>query len=469
MYRLFYKSDQCLRKDLVIYISHFLNFAEALDLCIVNKRLLDIIKESKLIQTYKRLLPKFNNLNYLDLLKDNSFLLDNTLAHDMSFQIKVMTINFDYHDWIELRQVLLFILFLKLRAHKKIELHQFNIENNSKSLYYLTDSLEMIDNHLHNIYILSTKICYKLSNSLFHLIILGRVRICEFVKCKFTKVGFSTVLQILKSPKFNCHNPIRSLNFKRCELGDIRTSKLLLLLENKINLSHLDLTHNNLSERPFSILCTKTKSFYFKSLVLDFNEINSNGSKWLGVYLSYNKDINEISLVNSFSDQVYFNHISESLVKAPNLCKLSIGLNELSENTSLNFLKNLKKNKSLKSLRIFFWEFTYNTLIKFFQYLSNKHCMLEEINFNSLNMSNNDVMFTLLIENLIKNKSVKYLLLINCELEDKNYRLLSKLLKYNHKLTKIDLRENIINDEQLKQLKKLASNRLTQQKVEIIS
>jgi hypothetical protein len=402
------------------------------------------------------------------MLKDNSFLIDNVVADDMSFQIKVMTINFIHPDWLELQQVVLFILFLKLKKEKKIEFSQFNIEKNCKSLNYFTGCLEMMDNYSHNIYILSTDICQKLTNSLFHLILKGRVKLFEFVKCKFTKSGFTTVLQILKSPKFNSHNPLRSLNLKRCELGDDRVTKLLILLRNKINLFHLDLTNNNLCERPFFLLSSKTNYFYFKSLVLDFNEINSNGTKMLGVYLSNNKDINEISLVNSFCEQSYFNHISDSLKKTSKLSKLSLGLNEFSENTSMIFITNLKKNTSLKVLRIFFWEFTYNTFPKFFEYLRDKNCKLEELDLNSVNMSNNEEIFKLLIQNLIINKSVKALLLINCELKDKNYLQLSKMLKYNHYLTKIDIRENLINEDQLRRIKKWASSGPKLQEVEII-
>jgi hypothetical protein len=461
MERLFIKDKNSMNSNLVRYILKKLAISDIFNIILVNRRMMDLLKESKLIETLKRIYKNFKGVSYKDMLVNNSNLIETCLANELLLCQKMGQFqNFDIEDWKELKEIVIYILTLKLVKEEKIELLS---ELHRKTLFYLRESFNLDNTSPKGLIINSTNIGKYPSKIISSVIVQNKLTILDLTKCIFTKFGFKNFLNSFQSHSFSSNNPLKKLILKRCQLGDKRIKEIFNVIKKKTNLYYLDLTNNNIKEDSIQVLANFPFEFFVKNLKLDFNDLTPKGTKYLAIYLQNNRIINNLSLVDAMTNEKSFNYISHALKSKVvfhtntinfGLQKLTLGLNTLHDQTVVYFVNSLRINRTIKHIKIFFGEFTDRGLEIFCSYLADKMCTLEKLNLCSVCLNDKFEIFSMLINSLIYNNSIKFLSFTQCELEGYHLNLLLKLLKTNSNLECLDLRENKFTCEEKEILKK---------------
>ena len=462
MERLFIKGKNSLNSNLVKYIIKKLTISDIFKIIKVNRRMVELLKESRLIETIKRLQNIFRKVSYKDMLENNSNLIETCLANELLLYQKLGQFhNFDIDDWKELKEIVVYILTLKLVKEDKIELLS---DLHKKTLFYLRESLNLDNSSPKGLIINSTNIGKYPSKIISSVIIQNKLTVLDLSKCNFTKFGFRNFLNSFQSDCFSHNNPLRKLILKRCQLGDKRIKEIINLIKKKKNLYYLDLTNNKIKEEPFAILASCYNEFFIKNLKLDFNDISPKGMKCLAVYLQNNKLINKLSLVDAVANEKSFNYINQALrteivnVDANGnflgLRKLTLGLNTLHDQTVLHFVNSLKINRTIKHIKIFFGEFSDKGIELFCNYLADPLCTLEKLNFCSVCLHDKNELFFFLINSLLSNNSLRFLSFTQCDLETPHLNILVKLIKTNSNIEWLDLRENKFPKEECEKLRR---------------
>jgi Ran GTPase-activating protein (RanGAP) involved in mRNA processing and transport len=418
----------------------------------VNKKMFEKLRTSRIMLSLNRIYKLMKDASYMDLLSNNSNRIENFIANEMNYQINEIALNFDIEDWKKLKEIVIFILTLKLSKEKKIN---FNNKIEKKTLFYLRETLSMSSSSAKPLSLINNRITKYPSKIISTLLINDKLIELDLTKCIFTKIGFKSFLNIFEKSKYSEMNPLRRLILKRCELGDKRIKDILLAIRNKKNLYYIDLTNNKIQEDPLFILAYCQYEFFISNLKLDFNEISKKGAKLLSNYIQNNKFIRKVSLVSSICNEKCFDYISNSIAYLEEgVSKFTLGLNTFLDPTVKNFLDALKTNNTLRCLKIFFWEFTDRGLEMFFDFLTDKYCKLTKLYFCSVGMGEKTELFQRLIDSLIKNNSIKFLIFSQCDLDSKHAYLIKKLLECNKNLIYIDLRDNFIEEKDKKMLKR---------------
>lgn len=464
MERLFIKGKHSLNSNLIKYIVKNLSISDIFTLIQVNRRMMELLKGIKLIERLMRIYNNFKGVSYKDMLDNNSKLIETCLANELLLCQKIGQFqNFDIDDWKELKEIVIYILTLKLVKEEKIELLS---ELHRKTLFYLRESFTLDKSSPKGLIINSMNIGKYPSKIISSVIIQNKLTVLDLTKCVFTKFGFKNFLNSFQSDCFSINNPLKKLILKRCQLGDRRIKEILNLIRKKTNLYYLDLTNNKIKEESLQILANFPFEFFLRNLKLDFNDLSSKGIKYLAIYLQKNKIINKLSLVDALTNEKSFNYISHALkskfvyhTEAINftklgLKKLTLGLNTLLDQTVLYFVNSLRINRTVKHIKIFFGEFSDIAFEIFCSYLADPLCNLEKLNFCSVCLNEKDEIFSFLINSLISNNSIKFLSITQCELEGFHLNMLLKLLKTNGNLECLDLRENKFTFEEKEILKK---------------
>ena len=463
MERLFIKGKNSLNQNIIRYILKKLTISDVFNIIKVNKRMKDLLKESKSIETIKRIYENFRGVSYKTMLENNSNLIETCLANELLFCQKIGQFqNFDIEDWKELKEIVIYILTLKLVKEEQIE---FLSELHRKTLFYIRESFILDKSSPKGLIINSSNIGKYPSKIISSVIIQNKLTVLDLTKCAFTKFGFKNFLNSFQSECFSLNNPLKKLILKRCQLGDRRIKEIFNVIRGKTNLYYLDLTNNKIKEEPLSILAKSSKDFFIRNLKLDFNDVSSKGAKFLSVFLQKNKIITKLSLVDALSSEKSFNYISSALKSKINngfsynlpyfgLKKITLGLNTLDDQTVINFVNSLKLNKSIKYIKIFFGEFTDRGLEIFSNFLADPLCNLEKLNFSSVSLNEKSEIFTLMINSLILNDSIKFLAFTQCDLESIHLRQVIKLLKTNRNIGVLDMRENKFTQEDKQKLEK---------------
>lgn len=456
-------SDQSLRKDLIFYILSFLHITDILQLFRVNLKIRKITSKLKKVQTFIRLRGRLKEIKFQILFEHKSKMILHFLTEEMNYQESIIGKKFSEDDWEELQEVMVFLVSVKLKTEDKEDIE---FDANQRTFFYVKEALNLLPRKelkIKKLKLNPKKISKHISKKVSHLLLIGKLREIDFSRCKFSRIGFNNFLSTFNNSNFdNRNNPLEKLILYRCELGDSAIKELMIVIKNKLAITHLDLVYNKLENQPFCVLAENSSQYNLKSLKLDFNEISKKGVKNLCKYLISNSHLKKLSIINALLNEKSFDYISMALKKLnlsinstnkwenQGLNQLTLGLNNLKSNSVKNFIHSLKLNTTMTNLKIFLSEFCEKGNILFINYLALPVCIIKVLDFCTFNFNDNFMIYSKLIESLKINKSIEVLKFTSCDMDHSYLHSIFEVIEANKKIKILDIRGNLFtqNDVQ---------------------
>jgi len=256
---------------------------------------------------------------------------------------------------------------------------------------------------------------------------------------------------ISKKDKIN----LRIINLNRCKISDRSCIYLGNLLKANLKLDELNLNENNISSNGLRYISEGLKyNHHIKTISFEYNKKIGD----IGIYhftnsLKYNKSFRDLILKNLIYGNMSFENISTLLsINHQHLMNLNISNNYISSQGIELISNSLEINNRLKSVSFDYCGLKSDGISMIFDSLSrNKH---SQIYFVSVEGNIFDISSAYSLSNLLKNenKTIKNLVLKNCQIKTEVAKIVFKSLNITSDLFVLDISRNFIEDDAVNEL-----------------